>query len=64
MNNERFQVPEILFNPSDVQVAQMGIPETIERVILKSPKEIQPHLAKNILLTGGSACFPGFRERV
>ena len=29
MNNERFMVPEVLFNPSDIGLQQMGIPEAI-----------------------------------
>lgn len=29
MNNERFQVPEILFHPSDINMDQIGIVETI-----------------------------------
>lgn len=29
MNNERFQVPELLFNPCDVSIDQVGIPHTI-----------------------------------
>lgn len=29
MNNERFMIPEILFNPSDIGMNQAGIPEAI-----------------------------------
>ncbi|UXI15436.1 DNA repair and recombination protein RadA [Sarcoptes scabiei] len=29
MNNERFQVPELLFHPSDVNIDQLGISETL-----------------------------------
>ena len=29
MNNERFAVPEILLNPSDVGIQEMGIAEAI-----------------------------------
>jgi actin-related protein 6 len=29
MSNERFVVPEVLFNPSDVGISQAGIPESI-----------------------------------
>ncbi|GFR07838.1 actin-related protein 6 [Trichonephila clavata] len=64
MNNERFMVPEILFHPSDVNIREMGISEAIVHVIESCPEEIQPHLYKNIVLTGGNACFPGFKDRV
>ncbi|CAG8655035.1 13605_t:CDS:10 [Cetraspora pellucida] len=33
MNNERFTVPEILFNPSDIGMNQAGIPEVIVEAI-------------------------------
>lgn len=64
MNNERFQVPELLFHPSDVNISEMGISEAIVHCIQLTPEDVQPHLNKNIVLTGGNALFPGFRERV
>ena len=62
--NERFSVPEILFHPSDVGIDQMGIAECIVQSISKTPPEMHPHLYSNIVLTGGSTCFPGFYKRV
>jgi actin-related protein 6 len=64
MNNERFTVPEILFHPSDVGVTQMGIGECIMHVVNAFPKEIQQQLLNNILVIGGSAKFPGMKERI
>uniref|UniRef100_A0A2L2YCC9 Actin-related protein 6 n=2 Tax=Parasteatoda tepidariorum TaxID=114398 RepID=A0A2L2YCC9_PARTP len=64
MNNERFMVPEVLFNPSDVNIDEMGISEAIIHCIEATPEDVQPHLYKNILVTGGNASFPGFKERV
>lgn len=64
LNNERYQVPEVLFHPSNLEISQMGISELIDYSIGLTPDEVQPHLYKNILLTGGNAFFPGFRERV
>ncbi|PSN54221.1 Actin-related protein 6 [Blattella germanica] len=64
LNNERFTVPEILFHPSDLGISQMGIPEAISHSISVCPQETHPHLYANILLTGGCALFPGFRERI
>ncbi|KDR12327.1 actin-related protein 6 [Zootermopsis nevadensis] len=64
LNNERFTVPEILFQPSDLGISQMGIPEAICHSISVCPAEAQSHLFANILLTGGCTLFPGFRERV
>lgn len=62
--NERFSIPEILFNPSDVSIPQMGIPEAIVHSISATPTPMHQYMYANILLTGGSTRFPGFRERV
>ncbi|KAK6627362.1 hypothetical protein RUM44_009839 [Polyplax serrata] len=64
LNNERFSVPETLFHPTDIGINQMGIPETIIHSILSCPPETHPHLFSNIVVTGGSTLFPGFRDRV
>ncbi|XP_013398165.1 actin-related protein 6 [Lingula anatina] len=64
MNNERFAVPEILFHPSDVGIQEMGISEAISYVVKLAPEEMQPHLLRNIVLTGGNCMLPGFKDRV
>ncbi|XP_050522217.1 actin-related protein 6 isoform X2 [Daktulosphaira vitifoliae] len=64
LSNERFTIPEILFHPSDIGIDQMGIPEAIVHSINMCPEEVRPHLFNNIIVTGGSACFPGFEERL
>lgn len=64
MNNERFAIPELLFHPSDVGIPQMGIPEAIMHSIAACPEEHTESLLENIVLYGGNAMFPGFRDRV
>ncbi|CAH1642944.1 unnamed protein product [Spodoptera littoralis] len=64
MNNERFAIPELLFHPSDVGIPQMGIPEAIMHSIAACPEEHTETLLENIVLYGGNAMFPGFRDRV
>lgn len=64
LSNERFAIPEILFNPSDVGIRQMGIPEAIMDSIKACDEETWPSLLLNIVLTGGNAKFPGFRDRI
>ena len=64
MNNERFTVPEILFNPSDIGIHQMGIPEAVAAVIAECPEETHRWLFANIVLVGGVARTPNFAERV
>ena len=61
---ERFAIPEILFNPSDIGVMQMGIPEAIMHSISKCPEEYQLHLLRNILLIGGNFLFPNIQKRL
>lgn len=64
MNNERFTIPEILFNPSDIGIQQMGLSEAIIKSVIMCPEETRPHLLNNIIVTGGNGCFPGFKERL
>lgn len=64
LNNERFSIPEILFNPSDVGIKQTGIAECIMDSVKTCDEEVWPHLLSNIVLTGGNSKFPGFQERV
>ncbi|KAF5301323.1 hypothetical protein FQA39_LY10721 [Lamprigera yunnana] len=64
LNNERFTVPELLFHPSDVGIESVGIAECIVKSIQLCPLKERSSLAKNIILIGGNACFPGFKERV
>ncbi|XP_046425645.1 actin-related protein 6 [Neodiprion fabricii] len=64
LNNERFAIPEILFHPSDVGIQQMGIPEAIVNSVKACNEETWPHLYMNIVLTGGNAKFPGYKDRI
>ncbi|RDD41168.1 Actin-related protein 6 [Trichoplax sp. H2] len=64
LKNERFTVPEVLFNPSYIGINQIGISEAIVNALDATPREIQPLLYKNIILTGGNAKLPGFKERI
>ncbi|XP_003738456.2 actin-related protein 6 [Galendromus occidentalis] len=64
MNAERFQTPELLFNPSDIGIEQMGISEAMMHSVNALPKEVQSHMYSNIVLLGGNAMFPNFKERL
>ncbi|KAF9393123.1 Actin- protein 6 [Podila verticillata] len=64
MNNERFTVPEILFNPSDIGMDQAGISEAIVDAISSCDEEIQGMLYANIVLVGGNARLPGYKKRI
>lgn len=64
LGNERFSVPELLFNPSDAGIDQMGLPEAINLSFMRTHPLMCEHLCKNIILTGGNVLFPGFEERL
>ncbi|XP_061395015.1 actin-related protein 6 [Musca vetustissima] len=62
--NERFTVPELLFNPSDVGIQQVGIPEAVIDALKDCPAYAHHELLRNILVIGGSSLFPGFVPRL
>ncbi|BGP51325.1 Actin-related protein 6 [Rhodotorula kratochvilovae] len=62
--NERFTVPEVLFNPSTIDLNQAGLAETIALCIGALPADVQGLFWSNIVCVGGSVQFPGFGERL
>ncbi|EDW26984.1 GL16521 [Drosophila persimilis] len=62
--NERFTVPELLFNPSDIGIHQVGIPEAVADCLKACPWQAHRELLLNILIVGGCAQFPGFLPRL
>ncbi|ORY73107.1 actin family [Leucosporidium creatinivorum] len=64
MNNERFTVPEVLFNPSTIDLNQGGIHETIAHSISALPEELRGMFWSNIVCVGGSSGFAGFGDRL
>lgn len=61
---ERFQVPEVMFNPTDAQIHHCGIHEAVHQSVLKCPAEYQPILYRNIMMMGGNTGFKNFRARL
>ncbi|EJP67366.1 Actin-like protein [Beauveria bassiana ARSEF 2860] len=64
LRNERFAIPEILFNPSDIGMRQPGIADLIHQSIHDLPVGLWPGLLANIVLVGGNALFDGFVQRL
>ena len=62
--NERFVVPELLFNPRDVGLQQSGIAETVMQSLESLPQPMWQGFLGNIVLVGGCSLLPGFVERV
>ncbi|XP_047316870.1 actin-66-like [Impatiens glandulifera] len=62
---ERFQCPEILFQPWMIGMeAAAGIHEATYNSILKCDVDIRKDLYGHIVLSGGSTMFPGIAERM
>jgi actin-related protein 6 len=64
LGNERFTVPEILFNPLDIGMRQGSIPEIVLESLSVLPTGLHPSFLANILVVGGNALIPGFTERL
>lgn len=64
LGNERFVVPELLFNPSDISLRQAGLAEVIVQSLDVLPTGLWPALLANVVVVGGTSKTPGFRERL
>ena len=64
LTTEIIKGPELLFNPIDVGIQQGGIVDAIIQSIKSCHPDLTGPLLSNILLVGGNAKLPGFRERV
>ncbi|PGH11445.1 hypothetical protein AJ80_07125 [Polytolypa hystricis UAMH7299] len=64
LGNERFTVPELLFNPQDIGLKQLGIPEMVTQSLSMLPTGLHPAFLANILVVGGNSLLPGFMERL
>ena len=63
LQNDRFMVPEALFNPSDIGIRQAGIIENVDACLQMFSPAVRELLIQNIVLTGGNAMFPHYAER-
>ena len=64
IGNERFRVPEVLFQPSFVGKEASGIQDCTFQACMKCDVDIRKDLYANIVLSGGSTMFPGIGERM
>lgn len=61
---ERFMIPEALFHPADVGLAQGGVAEAAARALAAAHPRLRPLLATNVLCVGAGAACPGFVARL
>lgn len=66
LNNERFTIPEVLFNPSIAGVPQAGLAEAIQEAITCATDDpaIRELFYANIVVVGGNFKFAGIKERL
>ena len=64
LGNERFAVPELLFNPTDIGMQEAGLPECVMQSLSALPPALQAGMLANIVVVGGNALIPGFMERL
>ncbi|MGQ4833456.1 MAG: actin, cytoplasmic 2 [Candidatus Asgardarchaeia archaeon] len=61
---ERFQAPEVFFNPSLIGLEEEPLDEVIVDVVNQCDIDLRKDLYANIVLSGGSTMFPGLKERL
>ncbi|MGQ4915774.1 MAG: actin, cytoplasmic 2 [Candidatus Asgardarchaeia archaeon] len=61
---ERFQAPEVFFNPSLIGLEESPLDEVIVDVVQACDVDLRRDLYANIVLSGGSTMFPGLKERL
>lgn len=61
---ERFEAPEILFQPHLVDKECLGLSEQVFSVIQSADIDVRSDLYRHIVLSGGTTMFPGFPTRL
>ncbi|KAF2653274.1 Actin/actin-like protein [Lophiostoma macrostomum CBS 122681] len=64
LGNERFAVPELLFNPSDIGIQEAGLHEAIMESLNELPDALKAGMLANVVVVGGNSLIPGFMERL
>lgn len=64
LRNERFVVPELLFNPSDIGMRQPGLADLVMQSLSVLPIGLWPGLLANIVVVGGNVKLENFIQRL
>ena len=59
LGSERFEAPEVLFNPEMLGDEAAGVHEVVDDAIRKTDIDLRRTLYSNIVLSGGSTMFRG-----
>ena len=64
LSSERFEAPNVLFDPSLFGSEEMSVADVLVQSILKSDVDLRSKLFSQIVLAGGTTLMPGFGERL
>lgn len=64
MDRERYEAPEVLFNPGLLDSDSGGIHEMLFDMIQEADIDLRSHFYKHIVLSGGSTMYPGLPSRL
>jgi len=64
LGSERFEAPEVLFQPHLINVEGQGIAELLFNTIQSGEIDIRSELYRHIVLSGGSTMFAGLSSRL
>ncbi|KAF1953580.1 Actin/actin-like protein [Byssothecium circinans] len=64
LGNERFSVPELLFNPTDIGIQETGLPGAIIEALSVLPEALKMGMLSNVVVVGGNSLIKGFMERL
>merc|ERR550519_118365 len=64
LDRERYQAPEILFQPEHAGCESVGIVDMLFNMINDADIDLRPAFYKHIVLSGGSTMYPGLPSRM
>jgi centractin len=64
LSTERYQAPNILFDPSMIGSEEAGVADILVDSIMKSDIDLRSTFFSQVVLAGGSTLFPGFGDRM
>ena len=64
LGGERFEAPEVLFQPHLINIESVGIAELLFNTIQAADIDTRAEFYKHIVLSGGSTMFPGLPSRL
>ena len=64
LGGERFEAPEILFQPHLINVESAGMAELLFNTIQAADIDTRAEFYKHIVLSGGSTMYPGLPSRL